>query len=95
MRIRSVTHKSLRRLIEEDDPRGVPSAIAPKLLRMVSFLQSMASVDELASLPHWNAHRLKGRRSDTWSLTVTRNDRLTFTVTEAPDIVDLDDEDDH
>ena len=95
MRIRSIAHKGLRRLVEDGDPRGVPSDVAPKLTRMVSYLQSMAATDELLTLPHWNAHRLKGRRQDCWSLTVTRNYRLTFSIDDANEIVDLDYEDYH
>jgi len=91
MRIRSIAHKGLRRLIEDGDPRGVPSAVASKLVRMISFLQDMGRIDELDALPHWNAHRLKGRRGDAWSLTVTRNWRLTFGVdSETSEITDLD-----
>jgi toxin HigB-1 len=96
MRIRSVAHKGLRALIEDCDPSGVPSAVVTKLVRMLSFLQEMADVEELRALPHWNAHRLEGRRRDTWSLTVTRNWRLTFQIDdEALEIIDLDYEDYH
>ena len=96
MRIRSVAHKGLRMLIEDGDSRGVPSAVIAKLVRMLSFLQDMADVEELRALPHWDAHRLKGSRRDTWSLTVTRNWRLTFRIDdEALEIIDLDYEDYH
>ena len=94
MKIRSVTHKGLRRLIEEDNAAALPPAVVPKLRRMLSFLQDMEREDELRTVPGWNAHRLTGDRRGVWSLTVTRNWRLTFRIDRAEgDIVDLDYED--
>jgi proteic killer suppression protein len=34
----------------------------------------------LQSLPSWKAHILTGDRKGTWSLSVTRNRRLTFRI---------------
>ena len=51
---------------------------------------------ELRAIGHWKSHRLTGDRKDTWSLTVTRNWRLTFRIDAAEDeMIDLDYEDDH
>jgi proteic killer suppression protein len=89
-------HKGLRRLVERDDPSGVPAAAAEKLRRMLSFLQDMGSEAELRSVPGWGAHRLTGDRKGTWSLSVTRNWRLTFRIGRADgSIVDLNLEDYH
>ncbi len=96
MKIRNVAHRGLRRLIQNDDASGVQAAIAPKLRRMVSFLQDMEREEELRTVPGWRAHKLTGDRKGTWSLSVTANWRLTFWVDSGEmEIVDLDYEDYH
>ena len=40
----------------------------------------MQEADELRSLTVWKVHTLTGDRKGTWSLSVTRNRRLTFTI---------------
>ncbi len=47
---------------------------------MLAYLDGMQDPEELRSLPAWKAHTLAGDRKGTWSLTVTRNRRLTFRV---------------
>ena len=62
----------------------------------MSFLAEMASLEELRALPIWGAHELKGDRKGTWSLSVTRNWRITFRVDgRTNEIADLDFEDYH
>ena len=96
MKIRNVIHRGLRRFIEEDNPAALPPAAVPKLRRMLSFLQDMQREEELRTFPGWNAHRLSGDRKGVWSLTVTRNWRLTFRIDRVGgEIVDLDYEDYH
>jgi proteic killer suppression protein len=94
--IRNILHKGLRRFIVKDDPSGLPQAAIEKIRNIVSFLQSMAGPDELRTIPGWKAHRLTGNRRGTWSLSVTRNWRLTFRIDETEvEIIDLDFEDYH
>ena len=96
MRIRNVLHKGIRRLIEDDDARGVQADVAPKLRRMISFLQDMEREDELRTIPSWKAHQLTGDRKGVWSLFVTKNWRLTFRIDQGEiEIFDLDYEDYH
>jgi len=96
MRIRNVVHKGLRRFIEEDDSSGLPAVVAPKLRRMISFLQDMALEEELRTIPHWKAHQLAGDRKGVWSLAVTKNWRLTFRINQTDiEIADLGFEDYH
>ena len=80
VRIRSFAHKGLRRLYAEDSVRGVPPDAAGKLRKMLAFLDNMQDAEELHSLPAWKAHTLTGDRKGVWSLTVTRNQRLTFRI---------------
>ena len=51
MKIRNVVHRGVRRLIQEDDATGVQPAFAPKLRRIVSFLQDMEREEELRAVP--------------------------------------------
>ena len=63
---------------------------------IATFLQEMEDAEELRDVPSWRVHRLTGDRKGTWSLTVTRNWRITFRIDEAEgEILDLDYEDDH
>jgi toxin HigB-1 len=96
MKIRNVIHKGLRRFIEDDESSGIPAAVVPKVRKIVSFLQDMAQADELRAVPGWNAHQLTGDRKGTWSLSVTRNWRITFQIDQTEiEIIDLDYEDYH
>lgn len=96
MKIRNVTHKGLRRFIENDDAAGLQPAVVPKIRRMVTFLQDMAQEDELKTVPNWKAHQMTGDRKGTWSLSVTKNWRMTFRIDQAEiEIIDLDYEDYH
>ena len=96
MKIRNVVHRGLRHLIEDNDVSGVQPAFAPKLRRIVSFLQDMERVQELRTVPGWNAHLLSGDRRGTWSLAVTANWRITFRIDrDAMEIIDLNYEDYH
>jgi toxin HigB-1 len=96
MRIRNVIHKGLRNLIERDDRSGVPAVVADKILRIVLFLQDMQHEDELRTIPSWKAHLLKGNRKGVWSLSVTKNWRITFRIDRQDiEIIDLNFEDYH
>jgi toxin HigB-1 len=96
MRIRNVRHRGLKRFLERDDASGLPPAAVEKMRNIVSFFQEMQTVQELSDVPSWKAHRLTGDRKGTWSLTVTRNWRLTFGVDQTEgEIFDLDYEDYH
>ncbi len=96
MKIRTFTHKGLKRLYAEDNAKGVPPDTADKLRKMLAFLDAMEDPAELNSLPSWKAHMLTGDRKGTWSLSVTRNRRLTFCINPAePEIYDVNLEDYH
>jgi len=96
VKIRSFAHKGLRKLYAEDSAKGVPPDSADKLRKMMAFLDNMQDPEELRMLPAWKAHTLTGDRKGTWSLSVTRNRRLTFRIDTAEgEIWDLDLEDYH
>ena len=96
MRITNVRHRGLKRFIERDDERGLPRPFVEKVRNIVSFLQDMATLDELKAMPLWRVHRLSGDQWGHWSLTVSRNWRITFAIDEKEgEITDLDFEDYH
>jgi len=96
VRIRNFAHKGLKRPYAEDLAKGVPSDTADKLRKMLAFLDEMQDPEELRSLPAWKVHTLSGNRKGTWSLSVTRNRRLTFRVDRAEwEMCDVDLEDYH
>jgi len=89
-------HRGLKRFIERDDASGLAPAVVEKVRNIVSFPQDMQDVQELHDVPSWKAHQLTGDRKGTWSLSVTRNWRMTFSVDRAAgEIIDLDYEDYH
>ncbi len=96
MKIKNVIHKGLRRFIEDDDASGLQPAVVVKVQRIVSFLQDMEQEEELRTVQSWKAHMLTGDRKGTWSLSVTRNWRMTFRIDRQEiEIIDLDYEDYH
>ena len=66
-----------------------------RLRKMLAFIDAAASLDELSVPPNYGLHELKGDRSGTWAMTVTRNWRLTFKIDETGALVDMDLEDYH
>jgi proteic killer suppression protein len=96
VKIRSFAHNGLKKLYENDRAKGVPPDSVDKLRKMLAYLDDMESPEELHALPTWKAHTLAGNRKGTWSLSVTRNRRLTFRIdTAESEICDLDLEDYH
>lgn len=96
MRIRNFLHKGLRRLYEDDGAKGVPAVAADKLRDILFALERLTSPEQLHSIPSWHTHQLTGNRKGTWSMSVTRNWRLTFWIdTEERTVCDLNLEDYH
>ena len=96
VKIRNVVHRGLRHFIERNNPKGLPTAAVERIRNIITFLQEMDGVEELNTIPSWKAHQLSGNRKGTWSLTITRNWRITFKINQAEkEIVDLDYEDYH
>lgn len=96
MRIRSFAHKGLKCLYQDDSTKGVPADTVDKLRKMLAFLDNMEHPEELRTLSAWKAHTLSGDRKGIWSLTLTRNRRLTFNIdTTEWELCDLNLEDYH
>jgi proteic killer suppression protein len=96
MKLRTFAHKGLKRLYTEDSAKGVPPDTVDKLHKMFAYLDNLEDPDELRALTAWKVHTLTGDRAGTWSLSVTRNRRLTFRIdTVEREICDVNLEDYH
>lgn len=87
----SFRHKGLERLYRSGSTKGVQSAPAPKLLRILSLLDVAQGPDDLA-VPGFRTHRLKGDLAGHWSILVNGNWRVTFRFLEGDvELVDYQD----
>jgi toxin HigB-1 len=87
-------HKGLRALYEDDDSSGVPGASASKIKRILAALEFADDLKQVATLPGWKLHPLKGSRKGEYSITVTGNWRITFKA-DANSVTDVNFEDYH
>ncbi|MFC0632300.1 type II toxin-antitoxin system RelE/ParE family toxin [Brevundimonas balnearis] len=95
MDVETIRHKSLRTFAETGRTKGLPADLLPRIRNMIAYLAAIETVEELLIPPNFRAHLLTGDRKGTWSLTLTRNWRMTFRVNAANAIEDLDLEDYH
>ena len=71
-------HKGLRQLYEDDDPKGVPPAMADKLRKLLFALETANSLGQVSRFPGWRLHPRKGQMKGFWRLTLTANWRFIF-----------------
>lgn len=95
MLIESVRHKALKRFLETGSTAGLPGDLIERLRKMIALLANAAEPAELSVPPNYGAHQLKGDRAGIWSLTVSRNWRMTFRLDDQNRAHDLDLEDYH
>lgn len=94
MKIRSVRHKGLSRLIERNDAKGIAPDLLNRIRNILTALISADDIDGVAGPPGWRLHQLVGDRAPAWSISVTGNWRITFVI-EDGSICDLNLEDYH
>ena len=95
MEIESIKHKALRNFAETGRAKGLPGNLVDRLRNMLAYLSAIETVEELKVPPNYGAHQLTGDRAGVWSLTVTKNWRMTFLINEALAIENMDLEDYH
>jgi len=89
---RDIKHKGLRALWVDNDRSGLKPEWAARAARILQALDAATSPDDLKGVPGFGLHQLKGNRKGTWSLTVSRNYRITFKWRDAgPNEVNLED----
>lgn len=91
--IKSFRHKGLKDFWENGSKKGIPSALAPRIERILDALDAATDVSQL-NLPGFNLHQLKGSRKGEWSIRVSGNYRITFRFTKG-DAYDVNLEDYH
>jgi proteic killer suppression protein len=94
MQIRSIRHRGLRRLIQNDDGRQLSRDLEGRIRRVMTALVLAQDAQSILGPPGWRIHQLTGDRTGTWSISVSGNWRITFRESEG-EIVDLDLEDYH
>lgn len=83
MQIVSVKDKRVRALVDnpkQTSVKGLDALETRKIVEMISAIRVMTHPRDLLAVPSWKCHELSPGRTGTWSLTVTRNYRLTFFV---------------
>ena len=75
--IRSIRHRGLRRLYEDNDPRGVMAEHAEKLRDILARLDAARVVTDM-DLPGFRLHPLRGNLRGYWAVTVRANWRVIF-----------------
>jgi proteic killer suppression protein len=86
--IRSIRHKGLKRLHEDDDPRGVIPEHVAKLRDILARLDAARTAADM-DMPGFRLHLLKGERKGWWAVTVRANWRVIFRFID-PDAFDVD-----
>jgi len=74
-KIRSIRHKGLKRLHEEDDPRGVTGDHVIRLRDILARLDAACVVADM-NMPGLRLHPLKGQSKGLWAVTVRANWRV-------------------
>ena len=75
--IRSISHKGLKRLYTDDDPRSVSAEHADKLRRILARLDAAKALADM-DLPGYRLHALKGEFLGFHAVTVRANWRVVF-----------------
>lgn len=94
MKIDDIRHKELRRYFETGKAEGLVGDVQ-RLRKMLAFIDAAQDIEELSIPPNFGLHALTGDRAGVWAMTVTRNWRLTFRLSERGAIIDMDLEDYH
>jgi len=84
----SIRHKGLKRLYEDDDPRGVIAEHVVKLRDILVRLDAAGTVGDM-DLPGFKLHPLKGELKGRWAVTVRANWRVIFRFADR-DALDVD-----
>ena len=80
MIVRSVRHRGLRELIENNSSRLLKQDLVERVRGVVTVLSLAGTMERFVSeaAPGWRVHRLSGERRNEWSVSVSANWRITF-----------------
>ena len=80
--IQSIRHKRLKRLYEEDDPRGLANEHIARLRDILARPDAAARIEDV-NVPGFKLHPLKGDLKGFWAVTVRANWRVIFRFEDA------------
>jgi len=86
--IRSIRHKGLKRLYEDDDHRGIAIQHAKRLGDILARLDASTTIADM-DLPGFRLHSLKGELKGFWAVKVRANWRVIFRFVEG-EVLDVD-----
>ena len=80
MIVRSIRHRGLRQLYENNSPRLLKQDLVE---RVRGILAALAVAEDMEGFireaaPGWRVHRLSAGRQNAWSISVSGNWRITF-----------------
>ena len=75
--IKSFKHKGLKLFFEAGRKSGIQAKHAKKLRIQLSAIDTAQVIDDI-DLPGFDLHPLKGKRTGSWSISVSGNWRITF-----------------
>jgi len=75
--IKSFKHKGLERFFVSGNWSGIQAAHASRIRDQLAFLHAAKTVEDM-NKPGYRLHKLTGKRSEQWSITVSRNWRIVF-----------------
>ncbi len=80
MIVRSFRHRGLRLLFETDSSRLLKQGVADRVRGILAALAMAETIEGFIreAAPGWRIHRLSGGRRNEWSVSVSRNWRITF-----------------
>ena len=96
MIVRSIRHRGLKRLLEDNNPRYLRQDMVERIRNILTALILAENMDRFMAdaPPGWRVHRLSGDRKGEWSVSTSGNFRILF-VEEDGDIEQLDLKDYH
>ena len=80
MIVRSIRHRGLRQLFENNSSRLLKQDLVDRVRGIVTALVITETMEGFVreAAPGWRVHRLSGERRNEWSVSVSANWRLTF-----------------
>jgi proteic killer suppression protein len=80
MVVRSIRHRGVRQLVENDSSRLLKQDLVERLRGIMTALALAENMEGFVreAAPGWRVHRLSGERRNVWSVSVSGNWRITF-----------------
>jgi proteic killer suppression protein len=91
--IKIFKHKGLKQLFVSGNTAGIKPEQVTRLRHIRALLETAETIKDM-DLPGLKLHELKGKRKGTWSVNVSGNLRVTFTI-QSGDVFDVNYEDYH